>query len=246
MRSFEYDAAAALLEQFLQEEDPPPAEELEARARLVRALASAGNEEGAQAAARTLYERDPGYAVPTEERYSPRILTFYAQAAEHAQQAPSAPIRIVVRPTTDGIKFELSAETRGLVSTAELWARSGRGAFETVEVTRTSEDAPRFEATVEPSPSIEYYARLLSPSGYVLAGSGGPNEPNEWRNPFIATTTVPEPSPSTPHDRNSGGIPKWVVAGGIGLAVAGAAVGLLLWAPWSSDGPSLGTRVDLP
>ena len=244
MRSFEYDEAAALLEQFIRE-NPPAAQELEARARLVRALASAGNEEAAQAAATTLYTRDPGYPVPTDERYSPRILAFYTQAAERAQEAPPAPIRIVVRPETGRITFALSAETNGLVSTAELWVRSGGEGYETVAVTRTSEEALRFEAAIEPVSSIQYYARLLAPSGYVLAGAGGPNEPISWRNPFIASET-PQPSTPSPSDSGSRGVPKWILAGGIGLAVAGAAVGLLLWAPWSSDDPSLGTRVELP
>lgn len=245
IRSFEYREAADLLSEFIRT-NPPAAEELAARARLVRALASAGDEDAAIEAATALYERDPGYPVPTDERFSPRILAYYAQAAELAREAPPTQVRILVRPGTARIKMELSANTAALVSTAELWVRSERGTFENIAVTRVDADTPQYEAILEPALSIEYYARILAPSGYVVGSAGSSTDPLSWRNPFMAATPPPEPVAPTPHDPGSRGLPKWVVAGGIGLAVAGAAVGLLIWAPWSSDGPSLDARVDLP
>jgi hypothetical protein len=232
MRQFEYDGAAAVLEDVITKTARVEAE-LRARQLLVQVWASAGREEAAKEAAEALYERDPGYPLPDPDRLSPRIRSFFVEARRAARAKPPAELTVSARRTQQNVVLRMAARTEAIVDRAELFVRP-----EAEEPWRRVGDLERvrpnvYRAIVGPSDSLQYYGRLVSPSGHVVAEVGAPDAPVTWRDVMgLEASDAPSPVP-------------WVVGGLAAAVVVGLAVGLGVARPFD-DGLDVAGTVQLP
>jgi hypothetical protein len=238
LRQFQYGEATALLQDFISR-DVSPSSELEARKKLVIALASAKELEAARREATQLYTRDPGYELSNPQGISPRIRRFFADARREARASPPADIHVKVRTSDDTILLRLSARTSALVTDTTLEFRQpGQTSWTEAAVER--QQGTVFEATLERRQTIQYYARMRTPSGYVVAQAGRPEAPLEWRSGLGASAGTTEDA----EDSDGGVATGWIVGGVAAAVVAGTATAILVAQPWN-DGSGAET-IQLP
>lgn len=240
VREFEYREAVAVLEDFVMREQPPD-RELVARQLIVLALASAGDEAAARAAAATLFERDPGYELDDPDRISPRIRGIYVDASRAARARPPARAQVDAQPSGDRVAFRVSVQASAIVDRVEMGVRAGAPApWQRLEPERRG---AVFEATVDRAPVLAYYVRVLAPSGHVVAEAGSEAAPLEHRD-VVGSADDGDgdyrddgaDEGGAVADPEGGSALPWILGVGAGVLVVGATVGLLVWQPWAGDG----------
>jgi hypothetical protein len=242
LREFEYAEAAAMLQEYITGE-PDVDAELSARQLLVQALVSAGELDSARTAAAALYERDPGYELSDPDRLSPRIRTIFAEARNEARNAPTVEAHVTIRESDEAIEIVVGASTPRALSSAQLSLREPGGDWREVTLERRGSS---FSGSMPYARSFAYHARLLAPSGWVVAEKGSAEAPVSWRGVMTGVTQdAPQASPYAGGSSGDGSplVTILVVAGAI---LAAGAVALLVWRPWEDGAPNTDGTLQLP